>query len=204
MLKFRRIAAAVLASAFLAAPVATAQLSDQEVADAVAAMRSAGIPESQIEKFQADIAAANAKMEAFNANPPPEIPDLKSGDELLAQQRAEFEEAYGDAPDAMIEFRDQTYDLKVTTCDKGEGWFVIEAKSEPGPGSSIFGTVLNTNPDGSGYATLDFQTGDIRAGKTIEVLDMAGDQFEFTGPVEVSDTNGANAETLTVTLQCTN
>lgn len=182
----------------------TAQMSQSDIDEAVAAMRNAGIPEAQIEKFQADIAIANAKMDAFNANPPAEIPDLKSGDELLAEQRAEFQQAYGGAPEATVNFRGETHTLKVTSCTQGENWFTLEAKSQPGPNSATFGAIRNTGRDGSSYTNIDFETGDMRAGVTVDPMNLEDGGFTFEGDVYATDKGNDTPEPLKVTLSCAN
>ncbi|GAB5457095.1 MAG: hypothetical protein Hens3KO_01250 [Henriciella sp.] len=180
----------------------SAQLSQKEIDDAVTAMRNAGIDEAKIEKFQSDIADANAKMEAFNANPPPEPPDLKSGDELLAEQRAEFQQAYGTAPEANIAFRGETHVLKVTSCTQGEGWFIIEAKSQPGPNNAIFGALRNTGQGGVSYTNIDFETGNMRAGVTVDPMNFDGSAFAFEGVVYATDAEGKTPEPINVSLSC--
>lgn len=195
------LTALAITVAAIAAPLSsTAQLSQSEIDEAVAAMRTAGVPESQIEKFQADIAAANAKMDAYNATQPDAVPEQKSDDELLAEKRAEFEESYGNAPVATVNFRGETHSLKVTSCNQGENWFIIEAKSHPGPANATFGAVLNTGQDGVSYTNIDFETHEMRAGATVDPMNLEGGEFVFEGDVYATDKGNKTPEPIKVSL----
>ncbi|MEL7541446.1 MAG: hypothetical protein AAGJ51_11130 [Pseudomonadota bacterium] len=190
-----------IAAVFLAVSGTSAQqLSDEEIENTLQIMRESGVSEAQLEEYRKNVEKMNAAMAAAAeksavAEVPP-IPDYQQ------QDRDKFERDYGDAPDASVTFKDETYALKVTSCSWAEDWYMLDAKAAPGTTGAILSTVKNSSADGSSYATIDFQIGNYRASQTFDDVPFDGETYRYSGPIDVSGPGGVTKGEISITATC--
>ncbi|MEM9179776.1 MAG: hypothetical protein AAGA89_08690 [Pseudomonadota bacterium] len=190
-----------IAAVFLAVSGTSAQqLSDEEIENALQIMRDNGVSEAQLEEHRKNFEKMNAAMaaaaEKSAAAVVPPIPDYQQ------QDRDNFERDYGDAPDASVAFKDENYALKVTSCRWTKDWYMLDAKAPPGTTGAILSAVKNSSPDGSSYATIDFQVGNYRASQTFDDIPFDGETYRFSGPIDVSGPGGVTKGEISITATC--
>ena len=194
-------AIAAVAAVFLTVSGTNAQqLSDEEIENTLQIMREYGVSEAQLEEHRKNFEKMNAAMAAAaeksaDAEVPP-IPDYQQRD------RENFERDYGDAPDASVTFKGETYTLKVTSCRWAEDWYMLDAKAAPGTTGAILSTVKNSSHDGSSYATIDFQVGNYRASQTFDDVPFDGETYLFSGAIDVSGPGGVSKGEISITATC--
>lgn len=190
-----------IAAVFLAVSSTSAQqLSDEEIENTLQIMRDNGVSEAQLEEHRKNFEKMNAAMaaaaEKSAAAVVPPIPDYQQ------QDRDNFERDYGDAPDASVTFKGETYALKVTNCSWAEDWYLIDAKAAPGTTGAVFSAVKNSSPDGSAYSTIDFQVGDYRASQNLDDVPFDGETYRFEGALDVSGPGGVAKDQINISAVC--
>lgn len=96
----------------------------------------------------------------------------------------------------VVTLRDQTFDLPVSSCRTGEGYYLIDAASS-GMNLSLVGALTGDQT----YTTIDFfftEDGESkRAGASVNAIPLEDGAFAYEGPVDVSD---GKTETMRVQM----
>lgn len=214
--------------------LANAQSMTQEQIDQMAAMmRSQGQTEAQVEKFIEQMKGVQKFSQELEANQATgmteeqaarkaagfsdqemanmEKMDLKvskmekmSADIALMRKQREFDNKYAGFPDTQVILGDKSYVLKTIECTQTGELFSVESKGRPGQGFFRFNANKSSAYGQGGYfESVNFRIGDIDAGAGQQSGELVGKNYTFDELVKATNIDTGEKQQLPLKVSAT-